>query len=265
MIFYFSGTGNTRWAAKRVASALGEEQLIDMGKEVADAKKQGRRLDYTLTDGERVGFFFPVHGWRPPTLVREFMSMTDFHTANSYYCYVVCTAGDNIGETVDIFEQLLAQKGLRMDSAISLIMPESYVGLPFMDVDKPEKEKYKKDDSARRLDQFVGELEKRTAGIRDLVRGHWPKTNSRLIGSVFERWIVTDRHFHVDTSKCIGCGKCAALCPVHDIELSEANKPHWLHNGDCLTCFSCYHHCPVRAIEFGRRTKGKGQYYYEKQ
>ena len=72
------------------------------------------------------------------------------------------------------------------------------------------------------------------------------------------------RPFRVDAEKCIKCGKCAAVCPVGDISFKKGCTPQWKHNGKCLSCFACYHHCPTRAIEYGGRTKGKGQYYYEK-
>lgn len=136
MIFYFSGTGNTKWAASKTAAAL-DDQLIDIAATLKHADSDST-FSYELKDDEPVGFFFPVHGWRPPLIVKEFVRRLRINQSGSY-CYVVCTAGDNVGEAVDILEKDLAEVGIKVHSAISLIMPESYVGLPFMDVDKPEK------------------------------------------------------------------------------------------------------------------------------
>jgi flavodoxin len=66
MIFYFSGTGNTRWAAEQLAAAMGE-RLLFIPDELNTA------CEYTLTEDERIGFCFPVHGWQPPHIVREFI------------------------------------------------------------------------------------------------------------------------------------------------------------------------------------------------
>ena len=259
MIFYFSGTGNTRWAANKVAAAL-DDSVVDMAEEMRRVGCGDTAISYSLVDNERIGFFFPVHGWRPPRLVREFVGRLRINGASGHYCYVVCTAGDTVGEAEGIFEKdLLAATGISVDSAVSLIMPESYVGLPFMDVDCIEKEKRKKE-----LSGFIKDVERCKKGIRDITVGNWPRINSRVIGAVFAGKLITDRPFHVDTDKCIGCGKCAVVCPVEDIMFDDSRKPVWRHNGRCLTCFSCYHHCPVKAIQFGRRTKGKGQYFYEK-
>ena len=75
MIFYFSGTGNTRWAAIRLASAT-QERLIDIAEEMRRMKTSGadKTEPFILKRGERLGFVFPVHGWRVPRLVRDFLS-----------------------------------------------------------------------------------------------------------------------------------------------------------------------------------------------
>lgn len=256
MIFYFSGTGNTRWAAMKLAEATGEDTVF-----IPDVRHDSFKPK--LSEGERIGFCFPVHGWRPPTIVREFIRNLQIGNAADRYVYSLVTAGDNIGETIDIVRKELKSKGLPLHAACSLIMPESYVGLPFMDVDTKEKEQQKISAAAKKLEWFAKVVTKKEKGAEDLVRGNWPKTNSRLIGAVFYKFLINDKPFHVSEEKCIGCGKCANVCSVGNIEMENDKLPQWKHNGDCMTCFSCYHHCPTHAIEFGNRTKKKGQYFFK--
>ena len=255
MIFYLSGTGNTRWAASVIAEHTGEE-LIDI------TKAGDRQTPYTLAEGERIGFCFPVHGWRPPVIFRAFVKHLRFTNPQGHYCYALCTAGDDIGETIKILKKDLDAVGLKLDSAFSLIMPESYVGLPFMDVDTPEKEKMKKEKAAADLARHVKTITERERGVEELATGRWPRINSRLLGGVFTSCLITDKPFRVTADKCIGCGICAASCPTGNIEMT-GGRPQWKHDGTCLTCFSCYHHCPNHAIEYGRRTKNKGQYFFK--
>ena len=260
MIFYFSGTGNTRWVAARIAKATNDRLVF-----IPDA------IDgdcvFEVKD-ENIGFVFPVHGWRPPKLVREFISKLTIKpqlssTTPQPRIYALCTAGDSIGKTMEILEKDLQSKGLHLDAAYSLIMPESYVGLPFMDVDPKERERKKLKKAEEDLEKIINARSFPSQGNEELHRGPLPWLFSGPIGAFFVKRLVTDKPFHVETDRCILCGKCAEVCPVHDIKGGKGMSPEWLHNGRCLTCFTCYHHCPTHAIEFGRRTKSKGQYYFK--
>lgn len=256
MILYLSCTGNTLWAAQEAAERLGE-RLVNMASLTED------QPILTLQEGERLGFCFPVHGWRPPKLMRLLLQKVTFQFPSTPYVWALCTAGDNIGETMRLLDDDLKPHGLSLSAACSLIMPESYIGLPFMDVDTPEREAQKKSVAAALLHQFLYYINKNKR-VWNLVEGHWPRLNSRLLGSYFLHRLITDKRFRVDADKCTRCGVCAKVCPVDNIEFSKGELPQWRHTDRCLTCFACYHHCAKRAIEFGRFTKGKGQYYFDR-
>ena len=57
---------------------------------------------------------------------------------------------------------------------------------------------------------------------------------------------------------CIGCGKCARLCPLNDISIVD-DRPVWGKN--CTHCMACICHCPTGAIEYGRKSLGKPRYH----
>jgi len=257
VIFYFSCTGNTLWAAQQIGAATGDT-LTDMAS-VSEAP-----IHYRAKAGERIGFCFPVHGWRPPVAVRDFIRRLRVECEGTPYCWVLCTAGDDIGETIEIFAKDLRPAGLTIDSAFSLAMPESYVGLPFMDVDPPARELQKLSQARADLQGYIDSIICLRRGERHLHLSRWPRTNSRLLGALFVRCLLSDRPFRVDAERCIRCGRCAKACPVGNILQESHDTPAWQHTGRCLSCFACYHHCPVRAIEYGRRTHGKGQYYFGK-
>lgn len=254
MIVYFSATGNSLWVARKIAGATGDRLVrVTTDTDVPTV---------VLDEGERLGFVFPVHGWRPPIIVRQFIERLSISNAAGHYTYAVCTAGDNIGETLRILADDLNQKGIHLDTATSVIMPESYIGLPFMDVDTTERERQKISDADNALTHITDDIVARRPIGRTPDIGRWPRINSRVIGSFFLNHLVTDKHFHVDAEKCLRCGICASVCPVGDIKGGKGETPQWLHNGHCLTCFNCYHHCPTHAIDFGKRTQHKGQYFF---
>lgn len=71
-LYYYTGTGNSLWAARQLAARLdGEVELVAL------------RADSPLPDSppERTGLVFPVHMWGLPRRVVEFVS--DYH-----YCPV---------------------------------------------------------------------------------------------------------------------------------------------------------------------------------
>ena len=261
---------------------------------------------FILKENERLGFVFPVHGWRVPKLVREFIGKMKVHRAesdaernsvsaeskassdaernsasaeskassasarNQPFAFCVCTAGDSIGLTIENLNEVISQNpslqtlGItKVSSSYSLIMPESYVGLPFMDVDPKEKEIWKKSKSAQELAVICEEIFDRKEGVSRLVKGPIPWFFTKVVGGFFENVLITDKRFHVEKDRCVKCGICANVCPVGDIKGGHGEYPEWLHHDDCLTCFTCYHHCPHHAIEFGRQTQKKGQYYYK--
>ena len=257
MIFYFSGTGNTEWAARKMSSALGEELRfiphVNPEKEL-----------FTLRPGETIGFCFPVHAWRPPFIVRDFIRKCRFSHSEGHFCWIMCTAGDDIGETIQIAQRDLATVGLHADCVLSLIMPESYVGLPKMDVDSAEVTQKKTAQAAERIETYIRHIKNHDKGYSSLDLSRWPRINSRLLGSLFIKFLVKDTPFKVMEEQCSQCGKCASVCPVGNITMDTTRHPQWLHNGRCTTCFACYHHCPHHAIEWGKMTRSKGQYYMNK-
>ena len=274
MIFYFSGTGNSKWAAKTLALETGDT-LVSIP-EVINSD-----CSFTLEKDEHVGFIFPIHGWRVLNIVKEFLTKLTIKTLGEdtshvkHYCFCLVTAGDSIGKAMERFQQQLksvtVNDALSLKAVCSLIMPESYVGLPGMDVDTKEKELEKKELASKQLKEFSNILKQRPHkdsnqiwGWNQLIRGPIPSFFSGPVGGFFERFLITDKPFHVDSRRCVKCGICANVCPVSDIKGGLGFEPEWLHNGKCLTCFSCYHHCPHHAIEFGKRTQKKGQYFYNK-
>ena len=282
MIFYFSGTGNTKWAASRLAAATHEE-LVSIAEYMrGDDTNHNLAEPFNLKEDERLGFVFPVHGWRVPRLVREFISKMKvkrevaqedalpIEEGHVPFAYCLCTAGDSIGLTIENLNDTIASNAYlqaigisHVASSYSLIMPESYIGLPFMDVDPKEREIRKKEEAAQELAVVCEEIFNRKEGVSRLVKGPIPWFFTKVVGGFFEKVLITDKRFHVDKDRCVKCGICANVCPVGDIKGGHGSFPEWLHHKDCLTCFTCYHHCPHHAIEFGHQPQKKGQYYYK--
>lgn len=267
MIFYFSGTGNTKWAARQLAEATGEELFF-----IPDLIKQGV-FQFTLAEGERLGFCFPTHGWQPPRIVREFVRQSHFSIHQDTYIYALTTCGDNMGQLMRIFSKELKKKGLKLHSAFTLVMPESNVCFSFLHLDTKEKERQKIADAKVRMKHIIEVVSERKAGISELVKGAIPRTYSYILGGYYNKHLIKDDKFWVDKETCIRCGLCAKLCPVDDIALlpstpssgkdasqskdTQQPTPTWIHNGRCTNCLACYHNCPRHAIHWAKMKRGQ--------
>lgn len=244
MIYYFSGTGNSLYVARHLADALGES-LSPM-------------TNPTPTDDEVVGLVFPVYGWGIPNIVEEFVRKLKaspwggLEGGTGSYLYAVMTCGDDMGYADKVLEKALGRK---LDAAFSVLMPDVYICLPGFDVDSKEecKEKFAKEEVA--VKDIAACISERKS-IRMLKRGGFPWTKTHIIRPLFNRFLVTDKYFHADASKCISCGRCQKLCPVGNIIVDEV--PKW--QSHCTGCLACYHACPYHAINFGKMTQKKGQY-----
>jgi ferredoxin len=214
---------------------------------------------YELQEHERIGFCFPTHGWQPPRIVRKFIRSLKFrNTTAEHYCYAVTTCGDSTGDTMTILNKELKAKGMKAVSVFSVLMPESYVCLPLMYTDTPAREQEKIAAARQQLKHICQSVTERRENITELTTGATPRLYSYVIGAYFNRYMINDRKFTVDTDVCTQCGRCQQVCPVGNI---QGTPPVWQHNDSCTMCLACYHHCPVHAINYGSITRKRGQYY----
>ncbi len=67
MIFYYSGCGNSKFIATSIAEELNDNLVF-----IPEAQRNNQ-YEYNLSEGEMLGFVFPIYSWRPPHLVEEFV------------------------------------------------------------------------------------------------------------------------------------------------------------------------------------------------
>ena len=249
MIFYYSGCGNSEFIAKSIANALDDRLVF-----IPEAQRN-EQLEYDLTEGEMLGFVYPIYSWRPPHLVDEFVEKMVINGKPSYV-WTAVTCGDNVGMTEQIFRKALNDRGFELNAAYCFKMPNTYVNMMGMTVDKPEVANEKIAKAKDKLPKVI-EMIKAKATYSDMIKGGLPRFKSNVIGKSFWKW-ASDKPFFANDS-CISCGLCVKVCPLKNITLEDGH-PVW--HGNCVTCDACYHHCPQHAIQYGTKTKGKGQYYF---
>lgn len=250
MIYFFSGTGNSKEIAKQLCSALNDEMTpITWDTEA--------KIPENPT--ERIGLVFPVYGWGLPRVVERFISKIPFHTTvHKRYVYAVLTCGDDIGKTDVLLRQSLQAKGWNLSAVFSIQMRNTYICLPGFDVDSEATVKEKQIKSAKQLNNITNKIMHCEPSLpSDVHPGTMAWFKSYVLRPLFNRFLISPKHFHVNGKTCTQCGRCIRICPLHNIEKDENGFPAW--KEQCTHCLACYHGCPQHAIEFGFFTKSKGQ------
>lgn len=251
MIFYFSGTGNSRYVAQELSKALGESlHFIPQ-----------TRPESVQFEGNHLGFVFPIYSWGIPPLVTEFVSSFNdgfgrHVKASGARIWMVCTCGDEVARAPEMMASALAARYMVMEGAWSVIMPNNYVLLPGFNVDAKSVEIKKLEAAPARVASIAEEI-RRGQMKTDVTRGSNSYFKSRVIYPLFKKWGVFPSRWHW-TPECVGCEKCASVCPMRNI-MMQGDRPRWGHS--CVSCLACYHYCPTHAVAYGRATEYKGQYY----
>lgn len=170
--------------------------------------------------------------------------------------YFFLTCGSEPGDAAKYCRRLCTDLGMEYMGLAAAVMPENYLAL-FPTPDEAEAQEI----VARARPGIEAAAREIAAGrpLRDPDAGALDRFKSGPVNRVFRALFIKDRAFRV-TGACIGCGKCARLCPVSDIAIQDG-RPRWL--GHCMHCMACINACPARAIEYGRASLGRPRYYLE--
>ena len=247
MIFFFSGTGNSKYAARRIADALGDT-LLSLNDRI-------RAGDTTPVEtGERLVIVTPTYAWRIPRIVRDWLLRTELRGAKQVWFVMTC--GSELGNADRYNRALCRAKGLGCMGTAQLVMPENYIAM----FGVPQAEEARKIVARAEPD-----LDRAIAAIRAGLPFAPTRSNlydrfmSGPVNPIFYSLCVKANAFTVSDA-CTGCGQCARRCPTGSIAL-RGGKPVW--GKACTHCMACICYCPAEAIEYGKKSRGKPRYRFE--
>nr|WP_325185651.1 EFR1 family ferrodoxin [uncultured Oscillibacter sp.] len=247
MVLYFTGTGNSRYAAQRIAAALSDELLsLNDRIKVEDTS--------SIKTAERLVIVTPTYAWRIPRLVESWLRRTEFPGAKQ--AWFVMTCGGEIGNAAKYNHMLCQEKQLAYMGTAQIVMPENYIAM----FNAPQAE-----EALQIIAKAEPDIDRAISAIAASQAFPPPRHNlydrfmSGPVNPIFYSFFVKANAFTAGDA-CTGCGQCVKLCPTNNITLQNG-RPVW--GGDCTHCMACICHCPTEAIEYGKKSVGKPRYHFE--
>lgn len=250
MILYFSATGNSRYVAERIAKET-KDEIVSL-----NLLMKHNKQDDLISETKPFVFVCPTYSWRLPRVVEEYIKKTTFK--GSRKAYFVLTYGGETASASNHVKKLCQYKDWDLQGYAQVMMPDTYL-LLFPGVDKATaKEINKKAEPL--IDQILVDIHNGNHFSSMDENGVVSQLKSGLINSMFYRFLVNAKGFHIKETKCVSCGKCVELCPLNNIILTDG-KPVW--GNHCTHCMACLHRCPTEAIEYKKKTQSKPRYFFD--
>ena len=229
-IYWYSATGNSFDAARRIGEALGGCQMAAIPALTGE----------TRCNSDVIGIIYPTFADGMPKLVYDFVAT--LKTVPDAYIFAITTCGGSSASANAELDTLLRRNGnAGLSYAAVLSTVDNYIIFG--------------DSGARNADRTLkaadAALERIIADLIARKRTELPPAEPRLLdfSAMGKEYIVSDT--------CDGCGLCQKLCLTANITL-VSGKPCF---GDkCDFCLACLQWCPKQAINFKQETVGKMRY-----
>ena len=232
---YFSGTGNSRYAAELFCREY-DKEAITYSIEDGDVLSAVRETDMIV-------FAYPVQFSTVPKIVRDFIADNKDLWSNKKI-FVIATMGLFSGDGSGLLGRLLQSHGAEVIGGLHLRMPDS-----ISDEKALKRPLEENKELVKQAEQKIKD------SVRQLKAGHPTQEGIgplyRLAGFFGQRAYFGHKtreyssKLKIDKEKCIGCGQCEKLCPMKNITMVDQKA---VSKDRCTMCYRCINKCPKQAI-----------------
>ncbi|MEI6100762.1 MAG: EFR1 family ferrodoxin [Eubacteriales bacterium] len=239
LIFYFSGTGNTKEVADMIASSLRNAGTETDCYAIDICVKKGIVPDVSGADA--IGIGYPIYAFNAPGLVESFLKKLPL--AKGLPAFVFKTAGEplSINNASSFWIHcILKKKGYRLMYERHFLMPYN---IKFRFPDEVVKQIYtlSKKLAVKLAYDFM-------QGISDGPRYNLPALLVAWIMLVFRPLAKFNGKMYKVSGQCTQCQKCIRGCPMGNICLREGKI---IFGWKCTMCMHCVMYCPQGAMHAG--------------
>lgn len=249
IIYYFSGTGNSRNVAKWMASVTQEYQIECQPVNIAQIDSRALTAP---EPGTLIIFLSPIHGFNYPPIMLNFIR--HFPKGKNKVILMNTRAGMLIGKFITpgltgiafyLSALVLFLKGFSLKAILAVDMPSNWISVHPGLNDRTVKFLHGK--NKERVEKFAHKIMQGKSHFKHLIEVY-----DILLAPIAVGYYLAGRFFLAKTyfasADCDNCGLCIKACPVKGVKM-VAVRPFWTFN--CESCMKCMSNCPKKAIETG--------------
>ena len=232
---YFSGTGNTKFCVEKFLDYYDNSQDIISIEDDKSIDKIKSNTDIILA--------YSIHYSNIPKIVRNFIKENSSIFAGKNI-FIIATMGLFSGDGTGCSARLLKKYGANIVGGLHLKMPDS-IG----------DEKVLKRPLGKNK-QLVKSAEEKIKMSAKALKNQNPTQEGlgflyHFAGLFGQRlWFYNktknySNKLKINKDRCIGCEKCAKLCPMNNLYMDSQKS---VSRGKCAMCYRCINNCPTQAI-----------------
>ena len=232
---YFSGTGNSKYAAECFCRNYDKDSKV-FSIEDPDAVSGIKHSDLLV-------FAYPVQYSTVPKILRDFITNHSELWMNKKV-FIIATMGLFSGDGSGMLGRLLHGFGAEVIGGLHLKMPDS-IG--------DEKALKRPLETNRELVRSAESKIKES--VRLLKEGNPTREGLgplyQMAGLFGQRLYFGHKtkeyssKLKINSDKCVGCGLCVKLCPMNNITVAQGKA---VSGNQCTMCYRCINKCPKQAI-----------------
>lgn len=250
VVYYFSGTGNTKWTAEYLAECITGHHCRIHCEAIEKATVSSVKRQLEAADQLVIGF--PVYGSTAPRPVLNFIQNLPEAPKKGMKLAVFATHAMGSGDTAFYVGRLLAAKGYELRQTRHFVMMNNFHVPSF---------RFYKPDNGKKLLRKLEKNKPRIKVLAEEIAGEKPhiignQIFGHFIGNLQRKYIdrtlqKVSAQFMVREDRCSGCGLCVQICPMENIMKTRDGITF---SNNCAVCLRCYSQCPEEAVLIGKGT-----------
>lgn len=232
---YFSGTGNTKHCVETFVKEY-DKNGIALSIESPNVIEE-------IAIYDTIVFGYPIYFSNLPKIVRDFIDNNKDCFCNKKL-YIIATMGLYSGDGAGCSARLFRKYSATILGGLHLKMPDC-IG----------DEKLLKKSLEENRELILQAENKISNAVSRLQEGNPHKEGLGFLYHVaglfgqrlwfYGKATSYKQKPNIDVEKCIGCGRCTAICPMKNISIEEGKA---ISHNQCTLCYRCFSQCPTKAL-----------------